>query len=82
LKQGKRQKFKGKRAGIREKGTLNLNTILKKQSQFAEGQMNVTSLHTRKYEKTWRFLAGQKKANESQLPAFGRKLEAPLLSQG
>jgi hypothetical protein len=49
---------------------------LKKQSQFVEGQMNVSVLQRKDYENRPRPGLRGNKASQSQTPAFGRKSEA------
>jgi hypothetical protein len=51
------------------------DTNLKKQSQFRAAQMSVTSILTKDYINTRFSGVAEKKASQSQPPAFGRKSE-------
>ena len=52
------------------------NTNLKKQSQFYEDRINISVYLIYIYRELCAFLWLKNKANQSQLPAFGRKSEA------
>jgi hypothetical protein len=55
---------------------LGLKWNLKKQSQFAGGQIGVKSFLKGTYEKFIALRRRKNKANQTQSPAFGRKSEA------
>jgi hypothetical protein len=61
---------------ITAKWALNLNTVLKKQSQFSECRMDVSICHTKCYVNSGDWARGENKPKQSQSLSFGTKYEA------